>query len=388
MKPSTRLIHDDRSIDPGRTRSLTTPIYETTTFVFDSAADVERYQRGEIDAYLYSRYENPTVVAVERKLAALDGAEASLLFGSGMAAVATALIGLLRAGDEVLCGAAVYGGTFHLIEDVLSKLGVGRRFLSVEELSAPDRLFGPRTRLLWFESPNNPHLRCVDVAAIAASCRRAGVISIVDNTFAGPFNQPVLSYGIDLSFQSATKYLNGHSDVSGGVLSGSRALIEPLSRVRRLLGGTLDPAPAYALGRALKTLPLRVAQHNASALAVARFLETHPAVARVYYPGLASHPDHAIARTQMRGFGGMVTVDLKGGREAAYRAFDRLKVINRAASLGSVESLCSLPVLTSQYGMSEEELARAGVTPGMMRFSIGLEDVDDLVADLAQALRE
>jgi cystathionine beta-lyase/cystathionine gamma-synthase len=386
MKPSTKLIHEAKPIDAGRTKALTTPIYETTTFVFESAADVERYQRGEIDAYLYSRYENPTVVAVEQKLAALDGAEASLLFGSGMAAIATALIGLLTAGDEVLCGAGIYGGTFHLIEDVLAKLGVARRFLSAEELAAPDRLFGPKTRLLWFESPNNPHLRCADIAALAAACHRAGVIAAVDNTFACPLNQPVLSMGVDLSFQSATKYLNGHSDVTGGLLSGSRRVIEPLSRVRRLLGGTLDPTPAYALGRALKTLPLRIAQHNATAQAVAQFLEGHPAVARVYYPGLPSHPDYAIARKQMRGFGGMVTIDLKGGRDAAYCAFDKLKVINRAASLGSVESLCSLPVLTSQYGMNDEELAKAGVTPGMMRFSIGLEDVDDLVADLAQAL--
>jgi cystathionine beta-lyase/cystathionine gamma-synthase len=186
--------------------------------------------------------------------------------------------------------------------------------------------------------------------------------------------------------QSTTKYLNGHSDVTGGVLSGARALLDPIGKTRRLLGGVMDPQPAYALGRGLKTLPLRVARHNSNALAVAQFLESHLQVERVYYPGLASHPDHDIARRQMCGFGGMVCVDVKGGQPAAYRAFDRLKIVQRAASLGGVESLCSLPILTSQYGLTDEELEKAGVTRGMMRLSIGLEDPQDLVEDLAQAL--
>jgi cystathionine beta-lyase/cystathionine gamma-synthase len=194
--------------------------------------------------------------------------------------------------------------------------------------------------------------------------------------------------GIDLSMQSVTKYLNGHSDVTGGVLSGSRERLAPLAKTRRLLGGIMDPQPAYALSRGLKTLPLRIARHNSNASAVAGFLEGHPSVARVYYPGLASHPDHAIAARQMSGFGGMVCVDVRGGQPAAYRAFNRFKVIQRAASLGGAESLCSLPILTSQFGMTDDELEQAGVTRGMMRLSIGLEDPDDLLDDLAQALGE
>lgn len=186
--------------------------------------------------------------------------------------------------------------------------------------------------------------------------------------------------------QSATKYLNGHSDVTGGVLSGTKALIEPLGKLRRLLGGVLDPQPAYALARGLKTLPLRIARHNSNAMAVAQALEGHPRIERVYYPGLASHPDHDVARRQMSGFGGMVCLDVKGGQEGAYRTFDRLGVVERAASLGGTESVCSLPILTSQYGLSDEELAAAGVTRGMMRLSIGLEDPEDLIADLQQAL--
>ena len=387
MRDATKLIHAGESVDTGGTPSLTTPIYETSTFVFDSAAEVVKYQEGKSGGYLYSRYENPTLVAVERQLAAVDGAESALLFSSGMAAISTALLTLLEAGDEIVCSAAIYGGTFHIIEDLLHKVGMTGRFVSLEELARPEAMIGPRTRVVWFESPINPTLRCVDVRAVADACRKAGVISAIDNTFASAINQPVLSMGIDLSMQSCTKYLNGHSDVTGGVLSGAAALLAPIAKMRRLLGGVLDPQPAYALGRGMKTMPLRIAAHNRNAMAVAQFLETHPAIERVYYPGLASHPDHAIAARQMSGFGGVVTIDVKGGQEGAFRVFDRLELIKRAASLGGVESICSLPILTSQYGLTDDELAKAGVTRGMIRISIGLEDVADLIADLDQALR-
>jgi cystathionine beta-lyase/cystathionine gamma-synthase len=386
MRKDTELIHRGERTTPGPTPPLTTPIYETSTYVFDSAADVERYQAGSLGGYLYSRYENPTVVAAEQKLAAVDGAEAAILFSSGMAATSTALIGLLQAGDEVVCAASIYGGTFHVLEHLLPRFGVARRFVSLDDLRDPARVIGPKTRIVWFESPTNPTLRCVEIRPIADACRAAGVLSVIDNTFASPINQQPLAMGIDLSMQSATKYLNGHSDVTGGVLSGGRALIERLSKARRLLGGILDPQPAYALSRGLKTLPLRVARHNANAMTVAAALETHPRIGRVYYPGLASHPDHEIARKQMSGFGGMVCIDVRGGQDGAYRVFDRLELVKRAASLGGVESICSLPVLTSQYGLNDEELAAAGVTRGMIRISIGLEDPQDLIDDLTQAL--
>ena len=289
-------------------------IYETSTFVFDSVADVEKYQDGKLDGYLYSRYENPTVVAAEQKIAAVDGAETSLLFASGMAAIATAFITLLRSGDEIVCCSAIYGGTFHIIEDLLPRMGISGRFVSIEALSDLGRVIGPTTKLVWFESPINPTLRCVDIRAVAAGCKAAGVLCGMDNTFASAVNQQVLAMGVDLSMQSCTKYLNGHSDVTGGALSGSRALLAPMSKMRRLLGGVMDPLPAYALARGMKTMPLRVAQHNANAMAVATFLEGHRRVERVYYPGLASHPDHAIAARQMSGFGGMVTIDRKSTR--------------------------------------------------------------------------
>jgi cystathionine beta-lyase/cystathionine gamma-synthase len=384
MKPATRLIR--HWPDPHPPTPLTTPIYETTTFVFESAEEVRQYNEGKSDKYLYSRYENPTVAAVEQRLAAIEEADAALVFGSGMAATSTALLSLVSGGDEVICSAAIYGGTLHLLHDLLARFGVRTRFASLEELRNPSALIGPETRLFWFESPINPTLRCVDIGAVAEACRARQVLSAIDNTFASPINQRPLSLGIDLVMHSATKYLNGHTDVTGGVLAGRREIIDRIGRVRRLLGTVLDPYPAYALGRGLKTLEVRIERHNANAMAVARWLERDSRVSTVYYPGLESHPDHAIARRQMCGFGGMVCIDLGGSYERAARFYDRLKVIQRAASLGGVESLCSLPVLTSQRGHTDEQLAEAGVTRGMARLSIGLEDPEDLIADLDQAL--
>lgn len=381
---ATRLIHGgegERSASP-----VTTPIYETTTFTFDSAEQVRARQEGRGDRFLYSRYANPTVVAVEETLAAVDGAEAALVFGSGMAAVSTVLLALLRQGDEIVCGAAVYGGTAGALRTLLPRLGIGVRFLSLAELAAPAEVIGPRTRVVWFESPTNPSLRCVDIGRVAEACRARGVLSVIDNTFAGPLNQRVLDLGVDLSVQSASKYLGGHSDITAGVVTGRAELIATIDPVRRVLGGVLDPQPAYLLGRSLKTLDVRTARHNANAMAVATAIEGHPALARVDYPGLPSHPDHGIAREQMLGFGGMVCIDVVGGEPAACRAFDRLQIFARAASLGGVESLCSLPVLTSHWGQDDAQLAAADVTRGMMRLSIGLESPEDLIADLRQAL--
>jgi cystathionine beta-lyase/cystathionine gamma-synthase len=385
--PSTELIHAGET-DRGIAVPLTTPIYETTTFVFDSAQEVVDYNEGRSSKYLYSRYTNPTVVAVEKKLAALDRAEAALTFSSGQGATTTILMAHLKAGDEVVCSAAIYGGTLHLLQDVLGRFGIAPRFVSLEQLSNPDGLFTDRTRIVWFESPINPTLRCVDVARVAAGCRARGVLSIIDNTFASPINQQPLALGVDLAMQSATKYLNGHSDVTGGVVTGSAALIAPIEKVRRMVGTVMDPHPAYALGRGLKTLPLRVARHNENAQTVAEFLAKDRRVSQVYYPGLPSHPDHAIARRQMTGFGGMVCFDLDGRYDRAEQVYNRLNVVKRAASLGGVESLISMPVLTSQWGHTDQQLREAGVTKGMLRLSVGLEDAADLIADLDQALAD
>jgi len=383
--PATELIHAGET-DRGVAVPLTTPIYETTTFVFENAQEVLEYNQGRSSKYLYSRYTNPTVVAVEKKIAAIDRAEAALTFSSGQGATTTILMAHLQAGDEIVCSAAIYGGTLHLLQDVLGRFAITPRFVSLEQLADPDRLFTDRTRIVWFESPINPTLRCVDIKRIAAACRARGVISIIDNTFASPINQQPLSLGVDLAMQSATKYLNGHSDVTGGVVTGSAALVAPIEKLRRMVGTVMDPHPAYALGRGLKTLPLRVARHNANAQAIAEFLAKDRRVSQVYYPGLPSHPDHAIAKCQMSGFGGMVCFDLDGKYDRAERLYNRLNVIKRAASLGGVESLISMPVLTSQWGHTDDQLRDAGVTKGMLRLSVGLEDAADLIADLDQAL--
>jgi len=386
MKPATDLIHAGEA-DFGTAVPLTTPIYETATFVFENAQEVVAYNEGRSSKYLYSRHANPTIVSVERKLAVLDGTEAALLFSSGMAATASLLLTHAKAGDEVVCGAAVYGGTFHLLNDLLVRFGLVTRFASLEELARPDRLIGERTRVVWFESPTNPTLRCVDIRGIAEACRARGVVSVIDNTFASPMNQQPLALGVDLSMQSATKYLNGHSDVTGGVVTGRRALVDPIEKTRRLLGTVMDPYPAYALGRGLKTLPLRIARHNANARAVAECLSLDRRVSRVYYPGLATDSGHEIAKRQMSGFGGMVCLDLDGRFDRAERLYDRLTLFKRAASLGGVESLISLPVLTSHWGHTDDQLRAAGVTRGMARLSVGLEDAEDLIADLDQALK-
>jgi cystathionine beta-lyase/cystathionine gamma-synthase len=383
--PATELIHAGEA-DRGVAVPLTTPIYETTTFVFDNAQEVVDYNEGRSAKYLYSRYTNPTVVTVEKKLAALDRADAALTFSSGQGATTTILMAHLKAGDEIICSAAIYGGTLHLLQDVLGRFGITPRFVSLDELAAPDRLFTDRTRVVWFESPINPTLRCVDIRRLADACRARAVMSIIDNTFACPINQQPLSLGVDLAMQSATKYLNGHSDVTGGVVTGSSALLAPIEKARRMVGTVMDPHPAYALGRGLKTLPLRVARHNANAQAVAEFLAKDRRVSQVYYPGLPSHPDHEIAKRQMTGFGGMVCFDLDGKYDRAARLYDRLGIIKRAASLGGVESLISMPVLTSQWGHTDAQLREAGVTRGMLRLSVGLEDASDLIADLDQAL--
>jgi cystathionine beta-lyase/cystathionine gamma-synthase len=383
--PETDVIHAAEGARDGAT-PLTTPIYATSTFVFANAAELEAYQEGRSDKFIYTRYANPSVQSVETKLALAEGTDAALVTSSGMAATATALFGLLQHGDEVVCSAAIYGGTLHLIADFLARAGVTARFVSLDDLAKPESVLTTKTKVLWFESPINPTLRCVDIRRVADACRAHHVISVIDNTFASPINQQPLSLGVDLVMHSATKYLNGHSDVTAGALVGSQAIIDRLQPARKLFGGVLEPASAYALARGMKTLAVRMARHNENAQRVAEWLSQDSRVSRVFYPGLASHPDHEIARRQMRGFGGMVCFDLGGRYDRACALYDRVQVIQRAASLGGIESLCSLPVLTSQYGLSDAQLEAAGVTRGMVRLSVGLEHPDDIIRDLDQAL--
>ena len=367
----------------GANAPLTVPIVQSTTFRFESAAQVQEYSRGSSGLFMYSRDENPTVRAAEEAVARIEGAETAIVFGSGMGAMTTALMGLAGAGDEVIAATALYGGTYKLLRDVLTRFGVRMRPVEPERLAA--EVAARPARVCVFESPTNPTLRVVDVAAVAAACRRSGTISLMDSTFGPPALQRPLELGVDVVMHSATKYLNGHSDHLAGVLAGGRDRLEPLRLLSHKLGASLDPQVAYDLLRGLKTFPLRMERHCATALRIARWLSEHRAVQRVWYPGLPSHPDHELARRQMTGFGGMVTFTL-GAKERAFRFWDRLRLVARAASLGGTETLSSLPILFSHTGYSPEELARAGVDEGMVRLSVGLEDADDLIADLAQAL--
>ena len=381
--PGTKAVHGRRE---GRSGPLATPIVQTSTFAFASAAEMRRYLAGDEELFLYTRYANPTVRDLEEAVGALEGAEAALALGSGMAAMTTAVLSLVRAGDEVLAGASLYGGTVRLLAEVLPRFGVTARFVPLPELPVVDRVAGDRSRVLVVESPTNPTLQVVDLAAVAACAHARGIVVVVDNTFATPFLQRPLDLGADLVMHSLTKALAGHSDVIGGALAGSRDRISAAAALMKVLGGCMDPHAAFLVLRGLKTLHLRVERQCANAGALARRLEGHPAVKRVLYPGLPSHPGHEVARRQMKAFGGIVALELEGGLEAAERFYDRLRLVARAASLGGVESLVSLPVHTSHHGLGEKELLAAGIDPGLVRLSVGIEDAADLIADIEQAL--
>jgi methionine-gamma-lyase len=369
-----------------RSGPLATPIVQTSTFAFESAAEMRRFLDGDEELFLYTRYANPTVRELERAIAALEGAEAALALSSGMAAMTSAVLSLVATGDEVLGAASLYGGTLRLLTETLPRFGVGSRLVPLEDLPRVDEVASDRSRVLILESPTNPTLDVVDLERAARAARARGLTVVVDNTFATPHLQRPLALGADLVMHSLTKALSGHSDLIAGALAGSRERVEAARATMKVLGGCLDPHAAFLALRGVRTLHLRVERQCQNALAVARRLEGHPGVRHVLYPGLPSHPGHEVARRQMSAFGGIVTLVLEGGLAAAERCYDRLALVARAASLGGVESLASLPVHTSHHGLPEAKLREAGIDPGMVRLSLGVEDADDLVADLERAL--
>ena len=369
---------------------LATPIAQTSTFSFASSADLNRYLQGEAgddgELFLYSRYANPTVRELEDTLASLEGAERALAFSSGMAALSTAMISLVKPGEEVLAGASLYGGTSKLLRNILGPFGVTSRFLSLDDLGRLDQFVTPRSKLLVFESPTNPQVDVIDIEAVCAQARKHGLIVLFDNTFASPVLQQPLGLGVDLVMHSLTKSLAGHSDVVAGALVGRADLIERVHRTAKILGGCLDPHAAFLTLRGIKSVHVRVERSCRNALAIARAIESHPKLEAVRYPGLPSHPGHEVALRQMKAFGSMICVTVRGGLTAAEQVFDRLGIFERAASLGGVESLASLPVHTSHFGLTEAQLAEARVAPGMIRLSVGIEDEGDLISDLQAAL--
>jgi methionine-gamma-lyase len=381
----TTAIHGGEPPRHGVGAPVGTPICRTSTFTFASTAEMKRWAEGKSKAYIYTRYGNPTLSVAEGKIAALESAEAAVVTASGMAAISTALLCALKCGDELISTAQVYGGSYRLMRDVLPNLGIRVHHLGTD-LAGLEALVSPRTKCLYVETPTNPTLRLVDLDKAIAFAKQHELTAIIDNTFATPVLQNPLAMGFDMVVHSATKALAGHSDVIAGAVAGSKEWMDRVRHMVIYLGGSMDPDAAYLLIRGIRTLGVRVARQCQNAMAVAKFLEKHPKVARVHYPGLTSHPDHKLAKKQMRGFGSMLAFDMKGGLPAARRFCDRVRLFLLAASLGGVESLVILPIYSSHYNMSLEELKRAGVEPGTVRVSIGLEDAEDLIADLKQAL--
>lgn len=380
---ATHCVHGHVIEDPHGSAIL--PVYNTTTFAFADTAELLDVVEGRKAGSLYTRYGlNPSIQALEQTLAGLEGAEAAWAFSSGMAAEAALF--LTHGRNGIVCVGDAYGGTMELIGDQLPLLGMSTHLVLGSELDRLDGLLAAGTGLVFLETPTNPVLEMFDIRAIADMAHRYGALLAVDNTFASPVNQRPLELGADMVVHSATKYLGGHSDLTAGALMGSRELLLPVWNWRKNLGSMPAPATADLLMRSLRTLVVRVRQQNANAQAIAEAMKGHPRVARVLYPGLPDFPGHELAKRQMLGFGGMLTIEVTGAGVAASRVAERLRLFKLAPSLGGVESLVTQPCTTTHHGLTVEERARRGISDAMLRLSVGLEDVADLIADLRQAL--
>lgn len=375
---ATRAIHAGQPPDP-LTGAITTPIYATSTYVQSSP--------GVHKGFDYARSQNPTRFAYERCVADLEGGHAGFAFATGMSAIATVLE-LLDSGAHVVALDDLYGGTRRLFERVRRRsANLDFTYIDMQDRAGLEQALRPETRMLWVETPSNPLLKLVDLEMVAAVARKRGILTVADNTFATPWAQRPLEHGFDVVLHSATKYLNGHSDIVGGIaIAKDEALGEQLTFLQNAIGSISSPFDCFLVTRGLKTLALRMRQHSDNALAVAAWLEAHPKIERVYYPGLLSHPQHALARRQMDGFGGMVSVYLKGGLEETRRFLERCRIFTLAESLGGVESLISHPAIMTHASVPPEVRREIGISDNLVRLSVGIEDVDDLLADLDAAL--
>lgn len=386
---ATLAIH--HGYDPMEERgALTPPVYMTSTFAFPTTAEGGDRFAGTAGGYVYTRLGNPTQALLEERLAVLEGAEAALATASGMGAISAALWTLLSPGDEVIVDRTLYGCTFSFLRDGLARFGITVTHVDLTDSRNLEAAVGPKTRIVYFETPANPNMRLVDIRASADIARARGITVIVDNTYCSPWLQRPLALGADLVVHSATKYLGGHGDVIAGAVAGSAELIERIRMqgLKDMTGAVIAPLDAFLVLRGLKTLELRMERHCANAEALARLLDGHPAVDRVYYPGLASFPQHELARRQMSGFGGMLAFELKDGFAAGCRFMDALGLVTRAVSLGDAETLVQHPASMTHSTYTPEERARYGISDGLVRLSAGLETVADLEADIGQALDE
>lgn len=382
---TTRAVHAGEDANP--TRAVATPIYQTSTFAFDTAAEGADMFAGRTPGHVYTRWSNPNVAELEGKIAALEGAEDAVATASGMAAVSTVLLAALRAGDHCLVDAGCYSATVTLFTQELPRLGIEATFLDTGDLCAVEAALRPHTRLIYTETPGNPTLKLVDLAALASFARARGILTVCDNTFATPYLQRPLALGIDVVVHSATKYLGGHGDVIAGAIAGPRELMERCrTRILRDYGGVMSPMTAFLVNRGVPTLALRVDRHCDNAERVAAFLVQHPAVMRVAYPGLAAHPRHDVAVRQMRRFGGMIAFEVEGGVAAGTAVMNAVRLCTLAVSLGDVRTLISHPASMTHSTVARGAREAAGIADGLVRLSVGIEDPDDLLADLDQAL--
>jgi cystathionine beta-lyase len=381
-KPDTVVVHGGGEPEH-KSGPLATPIFQTSTF---SVEDNEEQGRVTHSDKFYTRYGNPTHTVAEKTIAELEGAEAGLLFASGMGAITTTVLGLVRAGDHIVAQADLYGGTMKFLSQWLPQLGVETSFVETTRAADFEGAVRPNTRLMYLESPTNPTLKLMDLERAVGIARQHGLTTLIDNTFATPVNQRPIESGVDIVLHSATKYMAGHSDLIAGAAAGPEKLMRKVWETRTTLGGSMDPHAAFLLLRGLKTLVVRVERHNQNALRVAQFLEKHPRVRRVNYPHLASHPQHALAVKQMSGGGGLLSFEVEGTAEETRRFTEALRMFALAPSLGGVDSLVTLPVVTSHAMVSPEERRRMGITEQLVRLAIGIENAEDLIADLEQAL--
>jgi len=382
---STRSVHEAEPLDED-SGSILTPIYQTATFGFTKAEDARKAVEGESGKYTYTRWDNPTTVRLERKLASFEHAEDAAFFSSGMAAISTAVMAFLEKGSHVVAIRDLYGGTFDLISKMLPRFGVESTLVDTLDPNGLRSSIRENTKIVYVESPTNPTLKLVDIAETAKLAHQVGGLLFVDNTFGSPINQIPLDLGADISLHSATKYLNGHADLIAGAAAGDKEKIHTIKMMRRVLGGTLDPHAAWLVLRGMKTMGLRVKMQNQNAQALAEYLSGHPKVKVVHYPGLTTHPQHELASRQMTGYGGMMSFELKGSLEDARRLTERLKIGFLAASLGGVETLVSQPAIMTHHQLTQAEREMTGIPETLIRLSVGIEDKEDLISDFEQAL--
>ncbi len=362
------------------------PVVHSVSFGYAELAHWAKVGRGEIDGHIYSRNTNPTVRAFEEKICRLEQAQAATAFASGMAAISNTLFTLLAPGDRIVSIKDSYGGTNRIFQELLPRFNIAVTLCDTTDQKAVETAISQGCQVLYLESPTNPTMKVVDIARLAAAAHQVGALVVVDNTFATPVNQKPLKLGADLVLHSATKYLGGHADALGGAVCGPQDHIRRIFHFREINGAALDPMAAYLLLRGMKTLPLRIERQNKSALQIAAYLQSHSSVEQVFYPGLDTHPQHAIARQQMKGFGGMLSFSVKGGYPAVEKFLPQLRYAHRAANLGAVETIVGPPATTSHVELNARQRAAMGIPENLVRYSVGIEDIADLIEDLTQAL--